>query len=320
VLFHAAAGGVGLIACQWAKALGLRLIGTAGSATPMCAARAGPWVRSMPSTTAEEDFLARVKEITGGKGVKVVYDSVGQGHLGQVARLPGALRPDGQLRQCVRPGAAIRAGHPGHQGLDLCDAARRCSRISRHARSTQAMADDLFDGGRAAARCRSASTSGTRWTRCAAGAPRSGGAQDHRLHDPDTVGRRRRRMAVRAARRAPTDAAGSAPVRPAESRIGYAIEQMCELIRFRSLIRSRCSELVSMLCTVLACQPPQVRVRVLPLQVAEARPSPRAASARRARGRRRNTLMPEAQVADQPLVQVADLGHAGLGEGSAPRR
>jgi NADPH:quinone reductase len=57
VLFHAAAGGVGLIACQWAKAMGLQLIGTANYAT--------------------DDFVTRVKEITGGKGVKVVYDSVG---------------------------------------------------------------------------------------------------------------------------------------------------------------------------------------------------------------------------------------------------
>lgn len=76
VLFHAAAGGVGLIACQWARALGLRLIGTAGSdekcqlALDHGAAHAINYRRDM-------DFAARVKEITGGKGVKVVYDSVG---------------------------------------------------------------------------------------------------------------------------------------------------------------------------------------------------------------------------------------------------
>jgi NADPH2:quinone reductase len=77
VLFHAAAGGVGLIACQWAKALGLQLIGTAGSAM-----RSARWPRSTAPphviNYAKEDFKAKVKEITGGKGVKVVYDSVGK--------------------------------------------------------------------------------------------------------------------------------------------------------------------------------------------------------------------------------------------------
>ncbi len=76
VLFHAAAGGVGLIACQWARAMGLQLIGTAGSpekcklALEHGAAHAIDYKR--------EDFVARVKEITGGKGVKVVYDSIGK--------------------------------------------------------------------------------------------------------------------------------------------------------------------------------------------------------------------------------------------------
>jgi NADPH2:quinone reductase len=76
VLFHAAAGGVGLIACQWARALGLQLIGTAGSeekcrlALEHGAAHAIDYRR--------EDFVDRVKEITGGRGVKVVYDAVGR--------------------------------------------------------------------------------------------------------------------------------------------------------------------------------------------------------------------------------------------------
>ncbi|MFX1681328.1 quinone oxidoreductase [Mitsuaria sp. CC2] len=75
VLFHAAAGGVGLIACQWAKALGLRLIGTAGSdAKCRLALDHGAEFAINYST---EHFAERVKEITGGKGVKVVYDSVG---------------------------------------------------------------------------------------------------------------------------------------------------------------------------------------------------------------------------------------------------
>ncbi|WP_377156009.1 quinone oxidoreductase [Roseateles sp. UC29_93] len=75
VLFHAAAGGVGLIACQWAKALGLRLIGTAGSdAKCQLALDHGA---EFAINYSKENFADRVKEITGGKGVKVVYDSVG---------------------------------------------------------------------------------------------------------------------------------------------------------------------------------------------------------------------------------------------------
>ncbi|WP_431266062.1 quinone oxidoreductase family protein [Roseateles chitinivorans] len=75
VLFHAAAGGVGLIACQWAKALGLKLIGTAGSdAKCQLALDHGAEFAINYST---ENFAERVKEITGGQGVKVVYDSVG---------------------------------------------------------------------------------------------------------------------------------------------------------------------------------------------------------------------------------------------------
>ncbi len=76
VLFHAAAGGVGLIACQWARALGLQLIGTAGSDAKCELARANGAAHVINYNT--EDFAARVKEITGGKGVRVVYDSVGK--------------------------------------------------------------------------------------------------------------------------------------------------------------------------------------------------------------------------------------------------
>ncbi|MGI4780089.1 MAG: quinone oxidoreductase family protein [Janthinobacterium lividum] len=76
IVFHAAAGGVGLIACQWAKALGLQLIGTAGSDAKCELALANGAAHAIDYST--EDFAARVKEITGGKGVKVVYDSVGK--------------------------------------------------------------------------------------------------------------------------------------------------------------------------------------------------------------------------------------------------
>ncbi|EPK7573670.1 quinone oxidoreductase [Klebsiella michiganensis] len=75
-LFHAAAGGVGLIACQWAKALGAKLIGTVGSAQKAeCAKQAGAW---QIINYREENIVERLKEITDGKKVHVVYDSVGK--------------------------------------------------------------------------------------------------------------------------------------------------------------------------------------------------------------------------------------------------
>lgn len=75
-LFHAAAGGVGLIACQWAKALGSKLIGTVGSAQKAERAKqAGAW---QVINYQEESIVDRVREITGGKKVRVVYDSVGK--------------------------------------------------------------------------------------------------------------------------------------------------------------------------------------------------------------------------------------------------
>ena len=75
-LFHAAAGGVGLIACQWAKALGAKLIGTVGSAQKAQRAKqAGAW---QIINYREESVVERLKEITDGKKVRVVYDSVGK--------------------------------------------------------------------------------------------------------------------------------------------------------------------------------------------------------------------------------------------------
>ncbi len=76
ILFHAAAGGVGLIACQWARALGVTMIGTVGSDAKAELARANGCAHAIVYT--REDFVARTKEITGGKGVPVVYDSIGK--------------------------------------------------------------------------------------------------------------------------------------------------------------------------------------------------------------------------------------------------
>ena len=76
VLFHAAAGGVGLIACQWLKALGATVIGTVGSDEKATVARSHGCEHVVIST--KEDIAKRVREITGGAGVPVVYDSVGK--------------------------------------------------------------------------------------------------------------------------------------------------------------------------------------------------------------------------------------------------
>jgi NADPH2:quinone reductase len=76
ILFHAAAGGVGLIACQWAKALGVTMIGTVGSDAKAELARQYGCAHTIVYT--RENFVDRVKEITNGKGVPVVYDSIGK--------------------------------------------------------------------------------------------------------------------------------------------------------------------------------------------------------------------------------------------------
>jgi NADPH2:quinone reductase len=76
VLWHAAAGGVGSIACQWLKLLGVKVIGTVGSDEKAALAKAHGCEHTIVYT--RENFVERVKEITGGKGVPVVYDSVGK--------------------------------------------------------------------------------------------------------------------------------------------------------------------------------------------------------------------------------------------------
>jgi NADPH2:quinone reductase len=76
VLWHAAAGGVGLIACQWLKAMGVTVIGTVGSEEKAALAKAHGAEHVI--NYSRENFVERVKSITGGKGVPVVYDSVGK--------------------------------------------------------------------------------------------------------------------------------------------------------------------------------------------------------------------------------------------------
>jgi NADPH2:quinone reductase len=76
ILFHAAAGGVGLIACQWARALGVTMIGTVGSDEKAALAKANGCTETIVYT--RENFVERVKALTGGKGVQVVYDGIGK--------------------------------------------------------------------------------------------------------------------------------------------------------------------------------------------------------------------------------------------------
>jgi NADPH2:quinone reductase len=92
ILIHAAAGGVGSIVCQWAKHLGATVIGTVGS--PEKAELAAGHGCDHPIRYRDEDFVARVKEITNGKGVDVVYDSVGQATF---MRSLDCLRPRGMM-------------------------------------------------------------------------------------------------------------------------------------------------------------------------------------------------------------------------------
>jgi NADPH2:quinone reductase len=92
VLIHAAAGGVGLIACQWAKALGATVIGTVGSDAKAALAKAHGCDHVINYST--ENFTARTRELTGGQGVAVVYDGVGKDtFMGSL----DALRPLGMM-------------------------------------------------------------------------------------------------------------------------------------------------------------------------------------------------------------------------------
>ena len=79
ILYHAAAGGVGLIACQWAKAIGVTMIGVVSSDAKAETAKAHGCTHTIVST--REDIAKRVRELTDGKGVPVVYDSVGKDTL-----------------------------------------------------------------------------------------------------------------------------------------------------------------------------------------------------------------------------------------------
>ncbi len=142
VLFHAAAGGVGLIACQWARAMGLKLIGTAGSPEKCRLAREHGAAHAIDYK--REDFVARVKEITGGKGVKVVYDSIGKDTF---EKSLDCLQPFGLMASFGNASGPVPPFSPGILGAKGSLYMTRATLFTHIARreSTQAMADDLFD-------------------------------------------------------------------------------------------------------------------------------------------------------------------------------
>jgi len=142
VLFHAAAGGVGLIASQWAKALGLRLIGTAGTEAKCQLARNNGAEFCINYST--EDFGARVKEITGGAGVKVVYDSVGKDTWDKSL---DCLQPFGLMVSFGNSSGPVDPFSPailGPKGSVYVTRQTLFTHIATRER-TQQMADELFD-------------------------------------------------------------------------------------------------------------------------------------------------------------------------------
>jgi NADPH2:quinone reductase len=141
VLFHAAAGGVGLIACQWARALGLNLIGTAGSDAKCKLALEHGASHAINYSTG--DFVAQVKEITGGKGVKAVYDSVGKDTL---EKSLDCLAPFGLLASFGNASGKVPPldiGVLGAKGSLYVSRPTLFTHIATR-EGTQAMADELF--------------------------------------------------------------------------------------------------------------------------------------------------------------------------------
>lgn len=141
ILFHAAAGGVGLIAGQWAKHLGATVIGTAGSPEKAELAKAHGYDHVINYRT--ENFVERVKELTGGQGVDVVYDSVGKDTF------PGSLdvlKPLGMFvsfGQSSGPIASFEIGLLGQKGSLFATRPSLFTYVARR-QDLEASAKDLF--------------------------------------------------------------------------------------------------------------------------------------------------------------------------------
>ena len=117
ILVHAAAGGVGLIMCQWARHLGARVIGTVSTEEKAALAKANGCEH--PIVTTGEDVVARVRDLTGGEGVPVVYDGVGAATFEQSLQQLAAARPARLLRLRRRSAAALGGLPPEPHGLAL---------------------------------------------------------------------------------------------------------------------------------------------------------------------------------------------------------
>jgi NADPH:quinone reductase len=142
ILLHAAAGGVGLIACQWAKALGATVIGTAGSEEKAELARAHGCDHVI--LYKSEDVPARVRELTGGKGVPVVYDGVGKDTLMMSL---DSLSPRGLLvsfGNASGPVDAFNVGLLAAKGSLYVTRPTLATYVARD-EDLQANANDLFD-------------------------------------------------------------------------------------------------------------------------------------------------------------------------------
>jgi NADPH2:quinone reductase len=141
ILFHAAAGGVGLIACQWAKHLGATVIGTVGSDEKVALARANGCAHVV--NARKEDWVKTVREITKGEGVPVVYDSIGkdtfEGSLGCLA-VRGFMVSFGNASGAVPP---FEPGILGAKG-SLYLTRPSLMHYTRTAKELQETADDLF--------------------------------------------------------------------------------------------------------------------------------------------------------------------------------
>ena len=141
ILWHAAAGGVGLIACQWAKHLGATVIGTVGSDDKVSLAREKGCAHVL--NTRSDDWVKRVREITNGEGVPVVYDSIGKdtwnGSL-------DCLAVRGMMVSFGNASGAVPAFEPGLLSAKGSLYLTRSTLVhyTRNARELQATANDLF--------------------------------------------------------------------------------------------------------------------------------------------------------------------------------
>ena len=141
ILFHAAAGGVGLIAGQWAKHLGVNVIGTVGSDEKIALAKAHGYAHVM--NLESEDWVKRVREITHGAGVPVVYDSIGKATWGGSL---DCLAVRGMMVSFGNSSGAVPAFEPGVLNAKGSLYVTRPSlfHYTRDARELQDTADDLF--------------------------------------------------------------------------------------------------------------------------------------------------------------------------------